>query len=47
MKSISLNTLTRRMDALTTAMGWLCGLLFLLLAFFMAFETVSRNLGGP
>lgn len=47
MKSTFLNSLTRRLDAFTTAMGWFSGLLFMLLAFFMAFETLSRNLGGP
>jgi len=47
MRSTFLNSLWRRLDALTTAMGWFSGLLFMLLAFFMAFETASRDLGGP
>src|SRR5690606_10234394 len=39
--------LNRQFSAFTDQMGWFSGLLFLLLSFFMAFETASRHFGGP
>ncbi|MDN5844332.1 MAG: TRAP transporter small permease [Alcaligenaceae bacterium] len=39
--------LNRRFSAFTEKMGLFSGLLFLLLSFFMAFETTSRHFGGP
>lgn len=35
------------MNGFVTAIGWLCGALFLLLAIFVTIDVVSRRLGGP
>ena len=44
---LAFRALSRRADRLYLLLGYLCGVELLLLAFFITYQAIARNLGGP